>query len=79
MSQDAEDTPTRTRVPKGGVRKRYHISTPTVNRWVQQEKLPKPHYLWGHAYWWEDELDAHDEANTETYEEHVANLREGAA
>lgn len=79
MPEDVNDTPARQRISKGGVRKRYHISTPTVNRWVQQGKLPKPHYLWGHAYWWLDELEEHDEANTETYEEHLTHLREGTA
>ena len=46
---------------------------------IADGRLPKPHYLWGRAYWWLDELELHDEANIETYDEHMAQLREGMA
>ena len=55
--------------------KRYSKSRPTINRWIADEWLPRPHYLHGRAYWWLDDLEAHDEAHTESYEQHQAKLR----
>ena len=69
----------RPRLKKGGVCNRYDVSRPTANRMIVDGRLPKPHYLFGRAYWWEDELEEHDEQHTETYDQHVAKLREGAS
>lgn len=79
MHQITESEPLRRRLDKGGVCKRYGKSRPTINRMISDGRLPKPHYLWGRAYWWLDDLEAHDEANTKTYEEHLTHLREGTA
>ena len=70
------DAEIRRRLDKVGVCKRYAKSRPTVNRMIADGRLPKPHYLYGRAYWWLDELESHDKANTQAYEEHAANRRE---
>lgn len=79
MAEQPKPDPVRRRIDKGGVCNRYGKSRPTVNRMIADGRLPKPHYLWGRAYWWLDELEAHDDIHTETYEAHIENLEGNAA
>lgn len=44
---------------KKGMQKKIDKGPGTVQRWVRQGILPRPFYIAGKPYWYEDEVDRH--------------------
>jgi predicted DNA-binding transcriptional regulator AlpA len=41
---------------------RYGVSDRTIDRWVEAGELPKPVYIQGRRYWFEESLKERDDA-----------------
>jgi len=68
------ENPTRSRSGIRDVCDRYQRTPQTIWTWYRDGNFPKPHYIAGVRYWFDDELDAYDDQQIQDYEERQKEL-----